>query len=106
MPVSAILIRTFSSSCSSCASTAPPLEVNLTALESRFQKTCCNLSASARTTAGLAGNETLSATCLACDTSRKLSTAMRSTAPTSTSCSFSRNLPVTMRETSSRSSMS
>ena len=86
--------------------TAPSLGVNLTALLSRFQTTCCSRSASpTKSTVGSGPGSTASRTPRAAAAGRTTSSAALAIATRSTRRTSSRNLPLMMRETSSTSSI-
>ena len=85
--------------------TLPPAGVNFTALERRFQVTCCRRSASPMTKVGSMRSATSRIFLLAA-AGRAVSSAARATSARSIRRTVSRSLPLTIRETSRTSSTS
>ncbi len=105
-PLSAMTSSTIESDAVSEASTRPPRGVNLMALLSRFQTTCCSLVGSPNSDAPSAGTEWRSETPFAVLDGKTEVTAASTTGAKSIGCRSRRSLPDRMRETSSRSSIS
>src|SRR6187431_1985627 len=103
-PVSLTTTSTFELTRSSRTCTLPPRLVNFTAFDNRFHSTCCRRSGSPEIGPAFGSSTVSTRRPLASAASAIESTAVRTTAGTSTVCTLSRILPETMRETSRTSS--
>src|SRR5438067_8936 len=105
-PVSTTLMRTWDCTRSIRSSTFPDRCVNLIALESRFQITCCSRSGSPQNSADPGCRSAMSSTPFASAAGRTESRAARATACRSILRISMRSFPAMMRETSRMSSTS
>ena len=105
-PVSVTVMTTSAPAPAHSSSTRPPRGVNLIALESRFQTTCCRRPGSPETTPAIDASCDSSAMSFASAARRTVSIAASTTEARSTGRASIRSFPETMRETSSRSSIS
>ena len=103
-PLSRIESRTLAPSEVTSTHTRPPVSVNLSAFESRFQTTCWSRSLSPFTEGTLAAKLVSIAIFLAAAPGATTSTAACATSTSETVSIFNRSLPLMMRAMSSRSS--
>src|SRR5256885_1212728 len=104
-PVSVTLICAWPFTRASPTTMRPPAGVNFTALERRFQTTCCRRSGSPTKGAAVGWRSVTSSSALASMAGRSAATASPMTATRSIGRTFRRSMPVMMRETSRRSLM-